>query len=310
MKTSYYRVMLGRRSQYAAECFAEDFIGADFGVNVDLTRRLPDEWREFNREFIPIVMNADHEKSKIGAGLACGALWTIAKGIRKGDIVLCPDGSGSYLVGRVTGDYYYAEDEILPHRRRVEWLDESIHRSSLSDALRHALHGAVVNVTPYASEIEHLRQGGDETDVPSAAFSQLDVEDPESFALERHLEEFLTSNWTETLLGKDYDIYEEDGEVIGRHYHTDAGSIDLLAISHDRSRILVIELKRGRASDVVVGQTLRYMGFIREQLAEPGQTVEGAIIALEEDKKLKWALVAVPSIRFYHYKIDFQLLPG
>jgi RecB family endonuclease NucS len=45
----------------------------------------------------------------------------------------------------------------------------------------------------------------------------------------------------------------------------------------------VVELKRGRASDVVVGQALRYMGFVKEQLAEDDQTVEGAIIALDDD---------------------------
>lgn len=59
----------------------------------------------------------------------------------------------------------------------------------------------------------------------------------------------------------------------------------------------MVELKRGRASDVVVGQILRYMGYVKEQIAESHQTVEGAIIALDDDKKLRWALLAVPNIR-------------
>jgi restriction system protein len=33
--TSYYRVMLGQGSSYAAQCFAEGFIGADFDVAQD-----------------------------------------------------------------------------------------------------------------------------------------------------------------------------------------------------------------------------------------------------------------------------------
>lgn len=70
----------------------------------------------------------------------------------------------------------------------------------------------------------------------------------------------------------------------------------------------MVELKRGRASDVVVGQILRYMGYIKELVAEPGQTVEGAIIALENDQKLRWALSAVPNIRFYRYQVSFRLL--
>ena len=68
-----------------------------------------------------------------------------------------------------------------------------------------------------------------------------------------------------------------------------------------------LELKKGRASDVVVGQTLRYMGYVKEELAEAGQTVEGAIIALEDDAKIKRALAVTPNIAFYRYKIDFKL---
>ena len=57
----YYRLMLGARSAHAEECFASGFVGTDFGIDEDLTRRLPDEWRAFNKEFIPIYM----EKSEV-----------------------------------------------------------------------------------------------------------------------------------------------------------------------------------------------------------------------------------------------------
>lgn len=90
---NYYRLMLGRKSMHAAECFAEGFVGVDSGINEDLSRKLPEEWRDFNKQYIPVYMAAHPDKTKIGAGLACGALWTVSKGIRKGDIVLCPDGS-------------------------------------------------------------------------------------------------------------------------------------------------------------------------------------------------------------------------
>ena len=124
------------------------------------------------------------------------------------------------------------------------------------------------------------------------------------------LEAFLVANWSQTELAKDFAIYEEDGEPVGQQYATDAGPIDILAVSHDRKRLLVVELKRGRASDVVVGQILRYMGYIKEQVAEPGQAVEGVIIALENDQKLRWALSAVPNIRFYRYQVSFRLVLG
>lgn len=52
------------------------------------------------------------------------------------------------------------------------------------------------------------------------------------------------------------------------------------------------------------------MGYVMEQIAEDHQTVEGAIIALEDDPKMRWALVSVPSIVFYRYQVSFNLVKG
>ncbi len=304
-----YRVMLGRRSAHAEECFQGGFIGTDFDIVQDLTADLTDQWRDFNAKFIPIFLARHPEKSKIGAGLACGALWTVSKGIQIGDTVLCPDGSGSYRVGEVIGNYTYAPGGTLPHRRKVRWLDRAIPRAAMSEALQNSSGsiGTVCDLSAHAEEVRRLMG----LDTPAVIVaSDPAIEDPVAFAMEKHLEAFLVANWAQTELAKDFAIYEEDGEPVGQQYATDAGPIDILAVSHDRKRLLVVELKRGRASDVVVGQILRYMGYIKEQVAEPGQSVEGAIIALENDQKLRWALAAVPNIRFYRYQVSFRLLPS
>jgi restriction system protein len=70
---------------------------------------------------------------------------------------------------------------------------------------------------------------------------------------------------------------------------------------------LVIELKKGKASDVVVGQILRYMGFVNQDLAVKGESVRGIVIALEDDLRLKNALSMVPNVSFYRYQIEFKL---
>ena len=309
---SYYRVMLGRKSVHAAECFAGGFIGTDFDIHEDLSRKLPDEWREFNKLFIPVFLKNRPDKTKISAGLACGALWTVSKGIKRGDFVFCPDGSGSYRVGEVLGDYYYAVGQILPHRRKVRWLETPIARSTMSEALRNSTGsiGTVSDITSYSNEIERLIGEAPTQARAPIVSNDPDIEDPAAFAMEQHLEAFLVANWNQTLLSKEFSIYEEDGEPVGQQYATDAGPIDVLAISKDKKRLLVVELKRGRASDVVVGQVLRYMGFVKEQIAEDDQTVEGAIIALEDDQKMRWALLSVPSISFYRYEISFKLVKG
>lgn len=304
---SYYRVMLGKQSAFAEECFVGEFIGVDFDIAEDLSQKLPDEWRAFNKQLMPVYMARRPDKTKVGAGLALGMLWTVCKGIRTGDIVLCPDGAGRYRVGEVTGKYQYAPGTKLQHRRPVRWLDQSIDRAAMSDALKHSAGsiGTVSNVSGYREEIEKLIAGGS---VPPIVSTDPTVEDPTAFALESHLEDFLVQSWAQTDLGKEYDIFEEDGEKVGQQYQTDTGPIDVLAISRDKKELLVLELKKGRASDVVVGQVLRYMGYVLQELAEEGQTVKGVIVALDDDERIRRALAATTNIDFYRYEVSFKLL--
>jgi restriction system protein len=127
------------------------------------------------------------------------------------------------------------------------------------------------------------------------------------FALEKHLEDFLVQNWKQTELGKHYEIFEEEGELVGQQYPSDTGPIDILAISKDKKTILVVELKKGRVSDNVVGQIQRYMGYVKEELAEKDQQVKGVIIGLEDDLRIRRALSVTTNIEFYRYKVNFQL---
>ena len=305
----YNRVMLGRGGSFADQCKSEGFIGADFEIFEDLTKNLPENWREFNKKYIPVLMKANPEKSKVGAGLSCGALWTICKGLQIGDIILSPNGRGEYYVGEITGSYYYVPDGILPHRRKVQWYDKTIARTDMSEELRHSTGsiGTCCDISSYSEEIEKFLSAV----APVRIYTTSDdVENASEFALEKHLEDFLVKNWKQTDIGKKYDIYEEEGELVGEQYQTDTGPIDILAVSKNKKTILVIELKKGRASDVVVGQIQRYMGYVKEELIEPGQEVKGLIIGLEADTRLRRALAVCTNIEFYKYIIDFKLIKG
>ena len=302
----YIRVMLGAKSAHIDECLNGNFIGADFDINQDLSKHLPDNWRDFNKKFIPIWLDNHPEKSKVAAGLSCGALWTVAKGLKKGDIIISPNGMGSYHIAEVLDDYSYHEGQTLPHRRTVNWYSNTIERADMSDSLKNSTGsiGTVSDITNYAEELELLIGGKKQ---PTIISTDETIEDPSVFALEKHLEDFLVANWKQTALGKDYDIYEEDGQQIGKQYPTDTGFMDILAISKDKKELLVVELKKGRASDNVVGQIQRYMGFALEELAENGQTVKGVIIALEDDNRIRRALAVAPNIEFFRYQVSFKL---
>jgi restriction system protein len=223
-----------------------------------------------------------------------------------GDFVISPAADGTFIAGFIDGGYEYVAGDILPHRRPVRWLDRRVSRDEISFDLWKSMRGpgTVVEISSYAREIESIVTGA-----PKSLLTSTDptIEDPSAFALERHLEDFLVANWGQTPLANDYDIYEVDGIKVGQQYPTDTGPIDILAISKDRSELLVIELKRGRASDSVVGQVQRYMGSVLELLAESDQKVSGLIIALDDDLKIRRALSVAPNIRFYRYEINFKL---
>lgn len=303
--TKFIRIMLGKASMHAEECFEGGFIGVDFSLKKDLTGELSEDWREFNRALIPVWLESHPGKSKVAAGLACKMTWTVAKGLSVGDVVISPLGDGRYRFGEVVGNYEYKPGQILFHRREVHWLNTYVSSHDVSKPLFNAMRsiGTTSDVTQYGEELKALLKG-DQT--PKVTQEDAMIEEPSVFVLEKYLEDFLVSNWEHTELGKRYDIFsDEDGT--GQQYETDAGRIDILAISKDGSELLIIELKKGRASDVVAGQIARYMGYVMSELALPNQTVRGLIVAREDDSKLRYSLKAIPNVDFYRYEVSFKL---
>lgn len=298
--------MLGRGGKFTIECVEQGFVGMDFDFPMDLTPYIKTTWQDTKIGLKQEFLTLNPDKSPIGVGLACGALWTLAQWMERGDIVICPDGKGTYFTAEIIGDYKYVPGDGLHHRREVKWNTATFQRAEMSDALRSATGATntVVEITKFAAEIESLTGASPQSTLFSRDES---VEDPSAFALEKHLEDFLMFNWNQTVLAEKYDLVTDDGVVVAQQYPSDTGPIDILAISKDKKEYVVIELKKGRASDSVVGQILRYMGFVKNELALNGETVRGIVIALDDDLKLKNAISMVPVVDFYRYEIDFRL---
>jgi hypothetical protein len=129
------------------------------------------------------------------------------------------------------------------------------------------------------------------------------------FGLERHLHDFLFDNWNETTLGKEWALFTEPGDPeAGYEYRCPIGRIDLLARHKTEKKWLVVELKRDDATDAVVGQVLRYVGWVRRHLAEPQDDVLGLIIARTVDPQLQYAIEPVPKLRAMTYEVEFRLI--
>jgi predicted RNA-binding protein len=140
---------------------------------------------------------------------------------------------------------------------------------------------------------------------PSVPLSQPSMPEAQ-FALESHLEEFMDKNWNHIDFNRKLKRYAI-GEQSGRQFPAGQWSIDFLCVDEASKNLVVVELKRGQTSDATVGQVLRYMGWVEENVAEKGQQVEGVIIARDIDDALHYAVKNLPQIQLLTYRVDFTL---
>ena len=109
--------------------------------------------------------------------------------------------------------------------------------------------------------------------------------DEEIIVLEEGLEEAIKPNLARLGLRPADDISQQ--HPMG----PDVGRSDLVYVDRD-GNLVVIELKRGHSSDTVVGQILRYIGYLQENVAEDGQEVKGWIVTGDYDESLRLAAKA------------------
>ncbi|MCL2054222.1 MAG: endonuclease NucS [Oscillospiraceae bacterium] len=118
-----------------------------------------------------------------------------------------------------------------------------------------------------------------------------------AFALEAHLRDFISKNLS--TIGN-LTLFEN-----GVEYSTDVGNIDILT-KNENDEFVVIELKLHRGEDAALGQVQRYMGWIKENLADNGN-VYGMIIGKSITKKLKYAVSVAQNITLFEYSMTFSV---
>jgi hypothetical protein len=164
--------------------------------------------------------------------------------------------------------------------------------------LNHIFH--IIAATPSGQEaLNQILGGGDVlTDEAAPALVQ--------FGMERVLEDFLAENFEKVF--PELQLYQDEESDSGRQYQTEVGRIDFLARRKRDKSLVVIELKLGKSSDAVVGQILRYMQWVKENLSEISEDkVSGIVVAAEQDDKLRYALRMIPDVDFYSYVVDFKV---
>jgi len=132
-----------------------------------------------------------------------------------------------------------------------------------------------------------------------------DDEIEREFVYEKDLQLFLSKNLD--IIGKDLKLYQDiESNINGLEVNVGRRFIDMLLLDSENN-FIVVELKVSRSYDKVLGQILRYMGWIRQNFAENGQRVSGIIIGRKISEDLIIAASEVQNISLMEYSIDVKL---
>lgn len=124
---------------------------------------------------------------------------------------------------------------------------------------------------------------------------------------ERFIQQLIKPNFDSVFAPLSLKLYDADPDQTGAQFNTPIGIIDFLALDKNTGDFIVIELKIGKANEYAIGQILKYMGYVKEELAGD-KHVRGIILAEDIDDKAKYTLTMVSSIEFRRYRLNFQLI--
>jgi restriction system protein len=259
--------------------------------------RLGDVSKMSRQELFEAVASTYPERAQ---GLVTNMIWAFYHEIGPGDFVIARRGLKILVaVGKVTQSAVYSPGKI-PHIDHANILGVSWQEFPRDKAFPSIVFRRQTVIEISDENFHKLVEGATPPPQPSE-----EIEDPQAFVLEKYLEDFIVGNFHAIFKG-DLRIYE-DSEGNGQQYETDVGPIDILAVEPKSKSFVVIELKKGRPSDQVVGQVLRYMGWVKRNLCNDGQAVKGLVICRDPDPRLSYALEMTKDIDVRYYTVSFKL---
>lgn len=268
--------------------------------------RVGDPSKMSHETLVGVVASAYPDRPNATKSLFVNMLWAFYHEIAIGDVVIARRGRKVLAaIGKVIKTGFYAPgtnpDLTTPDSAHTNFLGvkwDNQPRNKIFTSIVFPMHSVYeISESQYLSLI---------AGVESSNVSEEPVENPSEFILEKYLEEFIVSNFKTVFKGK-LKIYEDADGNNGQQYFTTIGPIDILAVEQASNSFVVIELKKGRPSDQVVGQVLRYMGWVKQNLCTDGQGVKGLIICHDPDLKLSYALTMLKDVEVRYYRVSFTL---
>lgn len=193
---------------------------------------------------------------------------------------------------------HYDDPAVKPEAWRQRWKEEQT---------AHAWKSTIVmtEIVPFSFDTYRVEKfgGGLITHPPQGYVRVIPPNQPRESSLALPSRDPIDERNLGNFVVQQLDAIETGLCLISREVPTPAGRLDLLC-QDALGNYVVVELKKSRGTDQVIGQILRYMGWVKEKY--PTVNVRGIVIVGKIDETLRYALKAAPSIEAKEFKLSIQ----
>lgn len=193
----------------------------------------------------------------------------------------------------------YDEPQYKPEAWRLNW-DKNIHNMR-SRPWKTTF--VITEIIPFSFETtKFTRVGGAPVKSPPRSYIRVMLPTQEAVPVPVPSHKLsVTEGELEHLLVRQLEAIEPGLVLVKRQMGTPAGRLDLFCTDREGNYV-VVELKKTRGTDQVVGQVLRYMGWARSNF--PDKKVRGIIVVERQDDTLRYALSVVPDIVAKEFQVS------
>jgi len=187
---------------------------------------------------------------------------------------------------------------VKPEPWRREWKD------NVDECRSHRWKAALVmtRIDPFSYETKSLKKyDGEPVKGPQRGYIRVLPPDPESPPVVRVHKQLVAEKVLEEVVVRYLEEIEPGLTLVDRQLSTPAGRLDLLC-KDATGTYVVVELKKAQGTDQVVGQVLRYMGWVKEA---KGTEVRGIIIVQSKDQRLSYAIKAATNVQIKEFGMVF-----
>lgn len=205
---------------------------------------------------------------------------------------------------------HYEDKELSERVKPSPWLKEWAENFNDMQSYPWKFALAITHIEPFSCDTYGFRKhNGSPVKRPPQNYVRVKPPSPNSHPFRqplqasRHQRHNLAEKNLEDFVVQQLEEIETGLKLVSRQLSTAAGRLDLLC-QDDLGCYVVVELKRAQGTDQVVGQILRYMGWVQENYRT--EKVRGIIVVGKKDRLLSYAAKAVPNVQVKEFRLSIR----